>query len=279
MKNSKNNEAFEQILIPKLQNFFKNKKKNTSLIWIPVETALIFDTNFQQLSTPTKAVFLQLFLLCGVLGNCELPFNINYLSRMLGVNRCRIRDSLSELFETGLCVVKMTPREREREKEQKEQTDRQEENAALGVVSCVDLENSKDERRKTNLELQISDSKIEDQKSNFKNQTSQFSIEECLKYVEICKSKGDEIKNAKALAMNLFKTGEADAFILATLYPIKQKEIDRETYGEPRQFTEEPCKVCYGARLANPDGRGFRKCSHCFDEKGKPTGLEPLADN
>ena len=262
MKSNKNNEETGKILIPKMQNFFKNKQKNTSLTWIPVESALIFDTNFQQLTTPTKAIFLQLFLLCGVLGNYELPFNINYLARILGVDRCRIRNSLSELFTTGLCVENTTFREKEREKEQK-QTDTHRERQETSDEGVVGVDYS-------DLGNEISDVGLE---SQVKIQTK--SIEKCLKYVEVCISKGDKIDNPRALANHLFKTGESDAFILATLFPEKQEELDRETYGEPRQFSDEPCKVCYGAKMADPDGKGYRKCDHCRDEKGKATGLEP----
>ena len=122
MKSDKNNSEYGQMLIPRLQKFFKNKQKNTSLTWIPVESALIFDTEFQELTTSTKAVFLQLFLLCGVRGNYEIPININYLARILGVNRCRIRSSLNELFSTGYVSKIRHPERQTERKKRKAQT-------------------------------------------------------------------------------------------------------------------------------------------------------------
>mgnify|MGYP001597265742 FL=1 len=137
-----------------------------------------------------------------------------------------------------------------------------------------------------NADLEIQDSKFKIQDSVNKNpkseipnpkpNNSQFTLDECFRYVEICLSKGEQIKNAKGLANHLFQTGNADAFILTTLYPKKQEEIDRETYGEPRQFSSEPCTVCFGAKMADSGGRGFRKCEHCRDEKRISTGFEPV---
>lgn len=271
MKIEKNNSEKGLILIPRLQKFFKNKQKNTSLMWIPVESALIFDTSFQELTIPTRAIFIQLLLLCGVHGNYEIPLNIKYLAGILGVNRCRIRSSLGELFSTGLCVENTTPRETER-KERKEEysTDSTERESVAaverGVISDFGIRNA---------DLGLETTKA-DTKAESRNHNSNFTIEECLRYVEICRSKGEDIKNPKGLANHLFQTGNADAFILAALYPKKQEEIERETYGKPRQFTDEPCKSCYGAKMADTDGKGFRKCTHCRDEKGKATGFEPV---
>ena len=48
---------------------------------------------------------------------------------------------------------------------------------------------------------------------------SKFSLSDCLSYVEICRSKGDDIRNPRALAITLHNNGSADAFISAALYP------------------------------------------------------------
>ena len=100
-----------------------------------------------------------------------------------------------------------------------------------------------------------------------------------MKYVELCKSDGETVKSPKALANHLFKTGEADSFIMATLYPAKQKEVDLQTFGEPRPFSAKPCSICYGAKMADVDDKGFRACQHCKNEKGKSTGFEPESGN
>ncbi len=57
------------------------------------------------------------------------------------------------------------------------------------------------------------------------NNGSIFSLDECYRYVQLCVSKGEIIKNPKGLATSLFQSGQSDAFIQATLYP--------ETDGSP----------------------------------------------
>jgi hypothetical protein len=106
-----------------------------------------------------------------------------------------------------------------------------------------------------------------------------YSIEECLRYVEACQAKGETVNSPNALANHLHKTGEADALIMATLYPAKQEEIDREQFGAPRQFTDQPCRVCFGAKMADAGGKGFRQCEHCKNERGKSTGFEPKGES
>ncbi len=81
------------------------------------------------------------------------------------------------------------------------------------------------------------------------------------------------------MANHLFKTGEADAFILATLYPVRAEEAEAKSFGEPIQFTGEPCRVCFGAKMSDADGKGFRACVHCKNERGKSTGKEPEGEN
>ena len=108
-----------------------------------------------------------------------------------------------------------------------------------------------------------------------KGNLSQFTLPECLSYVELCVAKGDAIKNPRGLAAHLFQTGKSDAFIRALMFPEEQKQSDLETYGAPRSFSDEPCRVCFGAKMADADGQGYRKCGHCKDERGTATGKEP----
>jgi len=112
------------------------------------------------------------------------------------------------------------------------------------------------------------------QSSNAKEKHSIYSLEECLKYVEACQSKGEAIQSPKPLASHLHKSGEADAFIMQTLHPAKQADIDRETFGEPLRFTDSPCVVCFGAKMADTNGKGYKSCAHCKNERGKSTGFE-----
>lgn len=107
---------------------------------------------------------------------------------------------------------------------------------------------------------------------------SKFSLEDCFAYVRMCESKGEPVKNAKGLANHLFKTGEADAFILATLYPEENRKKEIEIYGEPVKFTDLPCEVCFGSKMEIVEGRGARPCPNCKNEKGNSTGLKKKAD-
>jgi hypothetical protein len=174
----------------------------------------------------------------------------------------------SAISETALAQNRTEQKRKEQNTTQQNTTqqtrdvaaDAQAPDAESGVVVCVDFENSKTENRKP---------------AGKNGHQSEFSISEILKYVRLCADKGDAIKNPQGLAANLYQTGNADAFIRAALYPEQQKEIDREIYGEPRPFTRDPCTVCFGAKMSNTDGKGYRKCAHCKDERGKSTGLEP----
>ena len=147
---------------------------------------------------------------------------------------------------------------------------------------CVADSNSFSETEKTKTEnddgLSKTDSAIEPN-ADANAKQSKFSIEECLKYAELCKADGDAIQNTKALAIKLHKTGEADAFIFNTLFPKEAALAAAENFGEPVKFTDEPCRVCFGAKMANTDGKGARRCVHCKDERGKATGKEPEGEN
>lgn len=251
------------LFVPLLQQFRRHLRKDftksTPQTWIPVECSLLVRYEFATCSLQTRYIFVAILLYCGMRGTDEIPTDARFLSSSLGADARTIEKSLVELEKLDLL------RERKKEREEK---DRQTESSVVSVDSLNSFQEDSENNQSN-----------ENEKERLANK-SQFTIEECLKYVELCQSKGDDIKNAKALAMNLFKTGEADAFILSTLYPQQQEEIDRETYGEPRQFSaDEPCRVCFGAKMANPDGKGFRKCEHCLDEKGKATGWNPLGEN
>lgn len=100
---------------------------------------------------------------------------------------------------------------------------------------------------------------------------SRFSLEDCLKYAR----QSDGVKNPNALANNLHQTGKADAFIMAMLYPREAEAETAKIYGSPIGFTNDPCSICFGAKLSDTDGKGYRRCVHCKDERGKATGREP----
>jgi hypothetical protein len=99
-----------------------------------------------------------------------------------------------------------------------------------------------------------------------------FSLSDCLRYAEM----QPNINNPQGLATKLFKTGEADSFIKAKLYP---EQFERETFGAPVPFSDEPCRVCFGSKMEVVAGKGARPCPHCKNERGKSTGLEPKGEN
>lgn len=152
---------------------------------------------------------------------------------------------------------------------------------------CASAEHNRTEEKRTHTEqthAALSPDDVKDEKAvrvNLENSSqtnghkSQFSLDECLKYVRICEAKGEPIKNAKGLANHLYKTGDSDAFILATLYPEKREETEREIYGEPRKFTDESCAVCFGSKMEIVEGKGARNCPNCKNERGHSTGKQP----
>ncbi|MBS4029689.1 MAG: hypothetical protein KGZ58_13760 [Ignavibacteriales bacterium] len=117
---------------------------------------------------------------------------------------------------------------------------------------------------------------LENSKKPEEEGRSQFSLPEILKYVENLQQNGANIPNPQAYALKIQKTKDSDIFIHAHLNPDWSKEIEQTDYGEPIRFSNEPCSVCFGAKLANPDGKGHRKCPNCQDEKGISTGFEPV---
>ena len=187
------------------------------------------------------------------------------MASVLVADERTIQKSFDELLFKNLLVEKKERIER------KEQTDRQENGVS---VDSENLFKTEDENQSSLLKIVPA---VASSTGNGKH--SQFTIEECLKYVEVCQSKGETVQSPKALANHLHKTGEADAFIMATLYPAKQEEIDREQFGEPVQFSDQPCRFCFGAKMADVGGKGFRACEHCRNERGKSTGLEPKGES
>ncbi len=152
--------------------------------------------------------------------------------------------------------------------------------------SRASTEQSREEERRTHTqqkrdetlarsEEEIAVSVDSENSSQNNGHLSRFSLEECFKYVEICKSNGENITNPKGLATSLFENGKADAFILATLYPEENEKREIEIYGEPRQFSEEPCAVCFGSKMEVVKDKGARPCPNCKNEKGHATGKQP----
>lgn len=256
-------------LITKFRGYLNKSVGDAPQLWLPVETSLLFRYEFSRLNPQYRYFFLAILLYCGMRGIDEVPADAQFLANLFNTDLRVAHNALKELKFCGLLL------ERKKEREIRKDTDRQTEGASARVsvrskkLSETEGEN-RDENRSDLLNGNPSASPSAPEKA-----LSQFSIDECLRYVERCQKDGDPIRNAKALAFNLFKTGEADSFILAALYPEKQKLLDIETFGAPRRFSVEPCTVCFGAKMADVDGKGFRACERCRDERGKSTGREP----
>ncbi len=143
-----------------------------------------------------------------------------------------------------------------------------------GVLLCGDFNSFRNEAGETKAE-EVFNKLVPALTATVQKNRSSFSIAEILKYVESEISNGQNVKNPRGLANSLLKSGSADAFVMQTLYPERQTDVDRKIFGEPFKFSDVPCVVCFGAKLSDTDGKGHRACRHCANERGKSTGLEP----
>jgi hypothetical protein len=250
---------------PLLQKFRQNLNKNVADLpqtWLPIETSLLIRYEFAALSPQTRYVFLAILLYCGARGTDEIPMDVKFLANALAVDERLLKKSLDELEFSKLLL------EREKERKEKKHTEQTDEGGENGVVVGVDFKYFSEPKNenKNKAVFNKSDSAVND-----RSHLSRFSMEDCLKYAK----QSDGVKNPNALANNLYQTGNADAFIMAMLYPAELLAVERETFGEPTNFTNEPCAICFGAKMSDVDGKGYRKCEHCKNEKGNSTGLEP----
>ena len=263
---------------PLLQQFRSHTKKNEARLWMPIETNLIFRYEFAALSPQNRYIFVAILLYCAGNGIDEFPLDAKFMANILIVDERMLGKSFDELLFQKLLLEKT-------EKTEKKSTDRQD--ASAGGVS-VDVENSFSEQSENenengngngngkNEDIFFNDVVPADSPIPAKKNLSKFSIEECLEYVERCVQEGESVKSPKALANHLFKTGEADSFIFRKLFPADAEIVAAEKFGEPINFLDEPCNVCFGAKMADTDGNGYRACAHCRNERGLSTGREPV---
>ena len=247
-----NAERTRTLFVPLFNQFRRNVRRdfvqNESATWIPVECSLLVCYEFAACSLQTRYIFVAILLLCGMRGSDKIPADPRFLAKALSADVRTIKKSIRELLDANLLA--------EREKDKKKEETRTQKEREPDAVR-VDSENSV----KTNGHL------------------SEFSLEECLKYVETCRARGENITNPKGLATSLYESGRADAFILATLYPEKNREKEVEIYGEPRRFSDEPCAICYGSKMEVVSGKGARPCPNCKNERGQNTGKQPEGEN
>ena len=248
---------------PILQQFRAHTKKNEARLWIPIETNLVSRYEFAACSLPTRYIFVAILLYCAGNGIDEIPLDAKFMSSVLVADFRTIEKSFVELLSKNLL------QERKERIERIEQTDRQDTLEAAVSVSDLNLFEIKEQSQNGLLKKELALVQTNG------NKQSMYSIEECLKYVEFCQTKGEKIQSPKALANHLSKSGEADSFIMQTLYPKDAEAIALETFGEPFEFINEPCTVCFGAKMADVDGKGFRACVNCINERGQATGKEP----
>lgn len=239
--------------VPLFQQFRGNLRRefaeNESAAWIPIETSLLVRYEFAACSLQTRYIFVAILLLCGLRGTDQIPANTKFLANSLAADERTIKKAIAELLSANLLSEKERI-ETDGKRTHTEQTE------AEKIAVSADSENL----AKTN------------------GHKSEFSLDECFKYVEICRNKGENITNPKGLATSLYKTGESDAFILATLYPEKREEAEKEIYGEPRKFLDESCAVCFGSKMEVVAGKGARPCPNCKNEKGHAMGLQPKGE-
>lgn len=257
---------------PLLQQFRSHTKRNEARLWMPIETNLISRYEFAALSPQNRYIFVAILLYCAGNGINEIPLDARFMSSVLIVDERLLKKSFDELLFQKLLLEK-------KEKTDKKSADRQDENASRVSVDIQnsffsDLDSRNDLKNETPEEVLLKED-IPPLSSNGKSKLSKFSIEECLKYVEQCAIDGEAVRSPKALAAHLHKTGEADTLIFKTLFPREAELAAAESYGEPVKFLDQPCVVCFGAKMADTDGNGFRACANCKNERGKATGKQP----
>lgn len=253
MKNDTSLRQERYLLVPLFNQFRRNLRREfveeESATWIPVECSLLVRYEFAACSLQTRYIFVAILLLCGMRGTDRIPANTRYLANSLAADERTIRKAIGELLSANL-------------------------------LSKIEIEKLEIEKTHTQ-QTETGESDVRVNSENFSQSNghlSQFSLDDCFRYANICISKGEPIKNAKGLANHLYKTGEADAFIMDSLYPEENRKQEKEIYGEPVQFTDEPCAVCFGSKMEVVDGKGARPCPNCKNERGASTGKQPKGE-
>lgn len=271
--------------------------KDRNPIWIKLYCSILEDYDFARLPDETKFHAVGLMLLASRSNN-KFPDDEEWLRAKINANS---KINLQILLEIEFLQIISDKKGAETDenfdgerttnaRKSKKTKDEFASATFKDEKNCASAEHNRTEEKRTHTEQTRGDDstspegekavRVNLENSSQKNgHRSQFSLDECLKYVRICESKGEPIKNAKGLANHLYKTGDSDAFILATLYPEKREEAEREIYGEPRKFMDEPCAVCFGSKMEVVEGRGARNCPNCKNERGQSTGKQPEGEN
>lgn len=270
--------------------------KDRNPIWIKLHCSILDDYNFSALPDETKFHAVGLMLLASRLNN-KFPDDEAWLRQKIGAN--------SEINLKILLEIRFLEVIREEKPDAKNATNARKSNKTNGELASAILDdaencdsaeqNRTEENRTEHNTTQQSENETRRAEADAKNVVvcdfgnssktyeengnpktvnkngSMFSLADCLKYAR----QSENVKNPEGLANTLFKTGSADALIMAKLYP---EEAAREQFGAPIKFTDEPCTACFGAKMSDVDGKGFRACLHCKNERGKSTGFEPKGE-
>ena len=264
--------------------------KDRNPIWIKLHCAILDDYEFCEIADETKFHAVALMLLASRLNN-KFPDDETWLRRKINANS---EINLKLLLEIGFLEVvkcaetacnpkqtkgksvkqqkKLRNAEQNRTEENRKEHNTTQRTEDENVVVVCDFENSSKTKAKEKTEEVYKN-------ASGNGHLSEFGLNDCLRYVERCQLEGQSITNPKGLATTLYQTGKSDAFIRATLYPEQQAEVDKRIFGEPIQFLDESCRVCFGAKMADAGGKGFRACEHCRNERGKSTGFEPKGES
>ena len=276
--------------------------KDRNPIWIKLHCSILDDYEFSALPDQTKFHALGLMILAARLNN-KFPDDERWLRLKIGANseinlKVLLEIRFLEVFREAKTAAKNTNNTRKSNKikgkfvKQSEKLGEPEQNRTeekktdhTTTQQSERAENGADAKNRVVVGDFSKSSETENQNENERRgdfnksdsavagggHLSRFTLEDCLKYALA----SDGVKNPNALANSLYQTGNADAFIMAMLYPRDALAAERETFGMPTDFTNEPCAVCFGAKMADTDGKGYRKCVRCKDERGKSTGFEP----
>ena len=228
--------------------------KERNPIWIKLYCSLLDDYEFAQLPDETKFHAVGLMLLASRLNN-KFPADELWLRAKINATK---EIHLEKLLEIEFLEVAEDAKNDKSAAAKNQNNPRKlnKTNADSASATFSDEENAasveekREEESRTHTQQKRDDCALEAEKEekteekavcvNLENSSktnghkSEFSLEDCFAYVKICETKGEPVKNAKGLASHLYKTGEADAFILAALHPEKTREKEIEIYGEHR---------------------------------------------
>jgi hypothetical protein len=284
----------------RVRNFDKLQHyKERAPVWIKLYVSILDDYHFQQLTDAEQFHAIGLMLLASRLNN-KLPNDAAWLQKKIGATEAidlqklldaeflefiKPENSARKAKVSPANVVAFPPPAKPLEvfSESKPSVIGSNVLKLKGDSASNSLAQRQNRNRtetETHTEQTENDDDLPDENLKNKNSRvvcfgSEFSTDEIGRYVDHCIAQGQLVRNRAALITKLKQTGDADEFILEFLKP---KEFALEKFGEPRKFHDTPCQVCFGSKMEIVKDKGSRLCPHCVDERGRPTGKEPLSN-